>query len=476
LAQKMFAHLLGTDEGREARAYLEKRGYDEAARKRFGLGYAPAGWDRLISAAEARKVPVAVLEAAGLVVPRSSGDGFYDRFRNRVTFPVRDPQGRVVSFGARALAEGDVPKYLNGPETPVFSKGSLLFALDLARDGIRRTHDVLLMEGYTDVLMAHLNGFDRAVAGMGTAFTSRQATLLARFGEQQKVTLVYDGDAAGRAAAEKTLDVLLETGLDVRIALLPEGRDVDEILLEEGPAAFQAVLDQAVDVFAFRLAQLSLRHDRKTPRGAAQIARELGSTLARVKSPTEMALQMQRVVDLLGAGAGVEAALRREVAGGAGAAKARPAPTPAAASLTERAEASRTRNSRRDEQILLLGALQPGELGSAVARAVGPEDFACPTRRRVYKAVLDFRETAAPHDHRALLARFSDDPEAAAELADLPEEPRLDERVYDVIQWLEDSRLRDRGHADVEERLTRMMDAWAEKKAVDRKRSPRGAR
>jgi DNA primase len=479
LAQKMFTHLLAADEGREARAYLEKRGYDAAARERFGLGYAPAGWDRLIQAGAARKIPATVLEAAGLVVPRTSGDGHYDRFRNRVTFPLKDPQGRVVSFGARALAPDDVPKYLNGPETPLFSKGSMLFALDLARDGIRRTHDALLMEGYTDVLMAHLHGFDRAVAGMGTAFTPRQASLLARSVEQQRVTLVYDADAAGRAAAEKTLDVLLDTGVDVRVALLPEGRDVDEILLEEGPPAFQAILDRSVDVFVFRSSQLAQRHDAKTPRGAAAIAKELGLTLARIKSPTEMALQMRRVADLLGGGTEAEAALRREVAA-ASSSKARTAAPATAPNLSERAGQIRAQVSRRDEQILLLGALAGGETADAVTRAVGAEDFACPVRRRVYKAVLDFREAAAPHDHRVLVARFSDDPEAAAELAGLPEEAKLSERVRDVIRWLEDGRLRGRHRADehdgVEARLTSVMDAWAEKKATERGQTPRGAR
>lgn len=441
-AQAMFAHLLAQDEGREARTYLEQRGYDEEARKRFGLGYAPQGWDRLLTAGAARKLPASVLEAAGLVVPRQGGSGHYDRFRHRVTFPVRDLQGRVVSFGARALNPDDTPKYLNGPETAVFRKGAMLFALDLAREGLKKHGEALLMEGYTDVLMAHRFGFDRAVAGMGTAFTPQQAGLLKRFGE--RVMLVYDADDAGRSAAEKSIDVLLEEGLDVRVALLPEGRDVDEILLEEGAPAFQAVLDAALDVFAFRMGRIAARHDLATPRGADACARELAPTLARVKSPVERDRWIAALTERLGGGAETERVLRRELAARSGGPRpaARPG-GPAAPPPEPPQDRARRAGGRLDEQVLLAVVMAGGPGGQAVVRAVGPEDFADPTRRRVYNAVLDLREAGAPHDVRALLARFADDADVCAELADLPQaDPlpptsRLDERAGAVIRALE---------------------------------------
>jgi DNA primase len=445
-AQAMFAHLLAGDEGREARAYLEKRGYDEEARKRFGLGYAPQGWDRLLTAAGPRGWPAPVLEAAGLVVPRKEGDGHYDRFRHRVTFPVRDLQGRVVTFGARALAPDDNPKYLNGPETAVFHKGAMLFGLDLAGDGMRKAGEALLMEGYTDTLMAHRFGFDRAVAGMGTAFTLQQAALLKRFAD--RVVLVYDADAAGRAAAERAIDVLLETGLEVRVALLPEGRDVDEILLEEGAPAFQAVLDKALDVFAFRMAQIAVRHDLRTPRGAAAAARELGPTLARVKNPVERDLWIAALVERLGGGAETEQVLRRDLA--ARQEGARPAPRSGAAAPVETpGERLLKESAGRDEVVLLSALVVGGPTADRIARAVGSEDFADAARCRVYKAVLDFREAGVPHDARVLLARFADDPEASAALADLQEHPNLAEQALHVVNHLEkrrvNARLREAG-------------------------------
>lgn len=308
-AQELFTRALASEEGAEARRYLEARGFPAEAQERFGLGYAPAGWDRLLAAAAARKIDVATLELAGLVVPRSSGSGHYDRFRHRITFPVRNLLGQVVTFGARALAPDDMPKYLNGPETPVFRKGSTLFALDMARDGTRRRGEALLMEGYTDVLMAHRFGFDAAVAGMGTAFTPQQATLLRRF--VPRVVLVYDGDAAGRAAAEKAIDLLLAEGLEVKVASLPEGRDVDEILLEEGAAAFQAVLDQGQGVLDYLLSALRARLDLASPHGRAQAAEALVKTIARVKSHVERDFMLRTLVERLGGGVETERLLRR---------------------------------------------------------------------------------------------------------------------------------------------------------------------
>jgi DNA primase len=471
-AQAFFVHHLGTEEGTSVRAYLEKRGYGPDAAAAFGIGFAPPGWDRLILAGEARRIPVEVLEQAGLVVPRASGSGHYDRFRNRVTFPVKNLQGQVVTFGARALAPEDTPKYLNGPETPVFRKSSTLFALDMAREGIRRRGEAWLMEGYTDVLMAHRHGFDAAVAGMGTAFTPQQAALLGRFAP--RALLVYDADDAGRAAAEKAIDVLLEAGLEVKVARLPEGRDVDEILIEEGPAAFKAVLDAAEDLFTFRLGQLGARFDLGTPRGRTQAAQALAATVAKVKSPVERDFLLRQIVERLGGGAETEQALRRELAqrlAGARPAGARAAAAPAAAPLSA-AERLRREQARLDDLLLLAALARGGPLGDRIARAVGSEDFTGPARQRVYNAMLALREAGLPHDARSLLARFADDVDASAELADLPGEAEagadLAERAERLIDHLErrrrDERRRQaahlaRGADDQVSPLTEILDA-----------------
>ncbi|MFM8979832.1 MAG: DNA primase [Planctomycetia bacterium] len=432
-AQELFTRSLAAEEGAEARRYLEARGFPAEAQERFGLGYAPAGWDRLITSAAGRKIDTATLEMAGLVVPRSSGSGHYDRFRHRITFPVRNLLGQVVTFGARALAPEDMPKYLNGPETPVFRKGATLFALDMARDGTRRRGEALLMEGYTDVLMAHRFGFDAAVAGMGTAFTPQQATLLRRF--VPRVVLVYDGDAAGRAAAEKAIDLLLAEGLEVKVALLPEGRDVDEILLEEGAAAFQAVLDQSLGVLDYLLAALRARLDLASPHGRAQAAEALVKTVARVKSHVERDFMLRTLVERLGGGVETERLLRRmlgEAAAAPGATARAPAPAPAAADAS-----FQQRHQRLDELLLLAVACAGGALAERVVRAVGTDDFSPGVRRRLYATLLAQREAQAAHDVAALTVQVADDPEACAELADLPQGAGLDERAGLLIEHLE---------------------------------------
>ncbi len=460
-AREHFARALASPAGAEARAYLEHRGYDEEARRRFGLGCAPPGWDRLLAAARERKIPVEALDEAGLVLRAEDGRP-YDRFRNRVVFPIADLQGRVVTFGARALSPEDQPKYLNGPETLVFKKANTLFHLDRAKEPIRRSGEALLMEGYTDVLMCHLHGFDRAVAGMGTAFTSRQAGLLKRFA--RRVVLVYDSDEAGCLAAERTLDVLVGERLEVRVARLPTGRDVDEVLLEEGPQAVEEILGGALDLLDFKWWALARRHDLGGPAGRARAAEELVSTLVRVPSPVERDQWLRLAAERLG-GTGVEAALRQEAgrqvrrAGRDEVVRTRHREAsreagpggPAASEDADPAARARDRNRRESEAFLLSGLVFFPALRDRILTAVGPEDFRFEVNRRIYRAVLDLEETPSPPaagpaataplapawSARTLVARLAEDAEAQGVLAGLPEDPTLAERIPLHLEFLE---------------------------------------
>jgi DNA primase len=450
-AQGHFARSLESPEGTGARAYLARRGYDAQAIRRFGLGFAPPGWDRLLRAAAAAALPERVVEEAGLAIRRDDGT-LYDRFRNRVTFPVCDLRGKVVTFGARALDPEDTPKYLNGPETPVFRKGNLLFAIDLAREGIRRSGEALLMEGYTDVLMSHLHGVDRAVGGMGTAFTPRQAALLKRF--TPRVVLVYDGDEAGRTGAEKALEILLEAGLEVRVALLPEGRDVDEILVEEGREALERLVADALDLLRFKWSLLESRHDLTTPSGRARLAEAMAASIARVPSALERDQWFRLVSERLG-GAETEAVVRaaaaRSLPGWRGSV-ARPG---TAAAEAPRPVAERVLEAgRRDlDALLLAAALDLPHLRPAIFRAVGPEDFSSPLMGRLYNALRDLDEAGSPCDHRTLAARVAEDPEAVAALAGLPEDPTLEDRVTSAILYLEGRRASRRQVEELRRRL-----------------------
>ncbi|HEU4395059.1 MAG TPA: DNA primase, partial [Planctomycetota bacterium] len=287
----------GNLKGSPAADYLRGRGLDGAVAREWRLGYAPDRWDGLLAAGRAAGLGVPALEAAGLVVPRKGGDGFYDRFRNRVIFPIADPQGRVVGFGARALGDEE-PKYLNSPDSALFRKGALLFGLDRAREEGMRTRTLAVMEGYMDVVMAHQHGFKAAVAGLGTAFTPEHASLLRRFAD--RVVLVYDTDAAGRRAADRALDALLASEIDARVAVLPEGKDPCELLVNRGPEPLRAALDGAREVFEHLLAETAAHHDLATVAGRTAAADAMLRTVNAVPNGVRRGLMIDRVGGMFG--------------------------------------------------------------------------------------------------------------------------------------------------------------------------------
>lgn len=288
LANDYFRASLASPGGAEARAYLAGRGFDEAALEAFRIGWAPAAWDGLVTTL-GKLLPPAVLEEAGLALRRGDGSR-YDRFRNRITFPVVEAGGKVAGFGARAIAPADQPKYLNSPETAVYRKGSLLFGLPQARAAIRERRQALIAEGYLDVMRLHAAGFANAVATSGTALTFEQARILARF--EAEAVLVYDGDDAGVRAADRALEPLMRAGLAVRVLLLPPGEDPDSYLRKEGAAAFTALLDDAADAAGF-LAGATLAGGGENPSTEARVRRYV-EVLGKVEDPIRRRLLVRR--------------------------------------------------------------------------------------------------------------------------------------------------------------------------------------
>src|SRR6185369_3634669 len=215
--------LLDPATGRAARAVLSGRGIEDDTRERFGMGYAPAGWDALTSRL-GPKHGQAALVRAGLAVERDGGRGMYDRFRDRLVVPLRLPTGRVVGFGGRSVS-GEEPKYLNSPETPVYRKSAFIFGLPEAREALRESGEAILVEGYFDVMALSQAGVRETVAASGTAITAEQGALLSRY--VSRVCLALDGDRAGSAAMRRGLVPLLAAGLAVRVLILPEGDDPD---------------------------------------------------------------------------------------------------------------------------------------------------------------------------------------------------------------------------------------------------------
>jgi DNA primase len=248
--------LNGTPEGRAAKAYLLDRGLDSEAMARFGIGFAPSGGDGLLRALK-QKYPEKVLEVSGLF-SRDQNGRLFDRFRRRVMFPIANDSGKIVAFGGRALGD-DLPKYLNSPETPIYSKSNLLYHLDRAKEALRQRDFAVLVEGYMDAIAVARAGISNVVASCGTSLTEPQVKLLNRF--TRRIVVNYDPDTAGQAATERSLSILLEQGAEVRVLALPGGKDPDSFIRAEGAAAYTKLLNEAppyVDYLISRARKMDL--------------------------------------------------------------------------------------------------------------------------------------------------------------------------------------------------------------------------
>jgi DNA primase len=288
-----FTNALWSAAGTKAREYLLGRGFERATLERIRAGAARDSWDDLLSSLRGRFSP-ALLAKAGLVVERQGKEGHYDRFRNRAVFPILNESGKVVAFGARAL-DGSEPKYLNSPETPVYSKSRVLYGLSWARDAVAREGRAVMMEGYLDVARAIEKGVSSAVATCGTALTGQHARLLGRFAKT--VVLNFDQDEAGQKAARRSLDVLLADGLSVRIVELPEGHDPDSYLRAEGAEAYLRRLEEAPEAVEWLMRRAAERHDVASPAGKAAFLADVMPALVRTQNAVERQAWLARVVE-----------------------------------------------------------------------------------------------------------------------------------------------------------------------------------
>jgi len=258
-------YLVKTEAGERGRNYFNQRGITPQTVQLFNLGYAPAGWHGLTDILRKKQVTLEEAEKLGLL---SLGEGgFYDRFRDRLMFPISDPRGNIVGFGGRVFDDSQ-PKYLNSPETEIFHKGHYLFGLALAKEEIRKKKHAIVVEGYLDVIQAHQAGFNQTVASLGTALTKEQARMLKKY--TSDVILAYDGDAAGVKATERGMILLQEAGLKVRILDLPSGEDPDSYIKKNGAAAFEQLLNNAISLTDFQLRRVLKEFDLNSPQGKVQ--------------------------------------------------------------------------------------------------------------------------------------------------------------------------------------------------------------
>ena len=307
LAAGFFQACLASEEGRQAREYLNKRGIDRGSIEKFRIGYAPNRWDGLLTLAQSKGLSAETMLESGLAVAREGKKGYYDRFRNRLMFPISDLTGKVIAFGGRSL-DGSEPKYLNSPETALFHKGRCLYGVDLARGAIFREKKVLVMEGYTDVIMAHQHEIPWAVGLLGTALSEEHIRLLRPWTEV--VVLVMDGDAPGLKSAERNVETLIKEDVETRVVELPEGCDPCDLLLKEGRDYFLEKAKGAQEFFSFKLGRASQKWDLSTPSGKLATARELLPLVARIPDELKRELIIKHLAEEISV---EEKVLRREL-------------------------------------------------------------------------------------------------------------------------------------------------------------------
>jgi DNA primase len=405
-ADDWFRRNLAEDAGAGARRYLSDRGIPDDAVERFGLGYAPQGWRVLREEAHRHGIEDDVLLAAGLIKESERGDEPYDRFRDRLIFPVAELGGRVVAFGGRVLGRADgAPKYLNSPETPIFHKGEILYGLNWSKGAIRREGAALFVEGYMDYVSLAGRGIENVVAGMGTSLTTPQANLVARYAG--KALLLYDSDTAGMRATFRTADALLQAGVHPLVVSLPEGQDPDDVVRRGGAAALREHLDGATDVLERKVKMLEERGFFEDIGGVRRALDRLLPTLRATVDPALRDIYTARVAQRTGVrretleqdiARAEKAAADRAARFGGDAPRDEPDPVRRAGKAPPRGSpANRFMTDRFGAERLLLKVLLADRARAPAAAADVPEDLILePRHREVFHALTTQPPDAEP--------------------------------------------------------------------------------
>ena len=422
-AQQFHECLLDDPQAEEARRYVGERGLTEETVRKYGLGYAPASGNWLVRKAEAGGVSAELLESVGLIAKRDQGPGYYDRFRDRIQFPIRNVQGQPVGFGGRILPSSPLasraPKYYNSCETSLFSKSDSLYGIDVARQAAASAGFLAVVEGYTDALMAHQMGVPPVVATMGTALNARHVRQLRRFAP--RVVLVFDADAGGDVGVDRALAIFVGQDVDLAIATLPADMDPCDLLLAQGADAFRAVLNSAVDALEFKLNRVLAGEGSLGVEGRRWAVESvlgviaLAPTLPGQAGAVKMQLLVNRIAQRLhlkeeNVWARLDE-LRRERGGGTD-------PQPARA--TEADDAERKAPARPEERHLLEVLLAEPGLVLAAKAAVRPEEITHPGLRALVEGLYAQLDAGEPADLDSLRGRL-DNPRLAEHALKLQE-------------------------------------------------------
>jgi DNA primase len=424
-ASEFFKTLLRHPEhGAAGRAVIERRGISPEMVEQFGLGVSAARWDGLLLTLKSKGIPEQASIEAGLLKKRDGGDGCYDAFRNRLMFPILDAAGRVIAFGGRKIDEADEPKYINSPETRLFSKSQTLYGLFQASQEIRRLNEVVVTEGYTDTIACHQSGVRHVVAALGTALTREHAALLSRY--CTRVVLLFDGDEAGQRAADKAVEVFFAEPVDVSICTLKDhtdAKDPDELLKREGGVeVLRKAFASSTDLLAYRFGRIKAK---LSGAGVSALSRALSEEIGRLKElglgevePIKQRLVVKHLASLSGLDEatirdqiGLDLTTRRVP-------RAAPAPAPEEARARAEDELHRLGSGRWTPAEALLGCLlADGDLIHALPREqhdlIAPSAYSSPLVAKIAEAVALVCDGGKPPSLDAVLDELRGDAESS---------------------------------------------------------------
>ncbi len=360
--------------GAKARRYLKRRGFDAETLKLFSIGYAPPEWEGLINHARMKGIEPKILSQAGLTVPRTEASGFYDRFRDRITFPIFNLSGKIVGFGGRVLNDKDEPKYLNSPETPIYQKGKLLYGLNLSKDEVRKKRSAILVEGYIDLISLYQAGIRNVVASSGTAFTQSQARLLSRYAE--KIFLFFDADSAGQSATFRSVDLLFSEGLEVLVVSLEQGGDPDSFVRESGPEAVRERIKNAKPYIDFRYESLEQDFGQLSITEQEMVLSDLAETAGKITEEIRKSLFIKKIAQRFKVDEGIIFKLvsktSKKISGGV-----KTIPPPITSSGEEKVERG-----------ILRILMEDGRLVKKIAGGLSTEDFSTAEHREIFQLIL----------------------------------------------------------------------------------------
>ncbi len=455
-AAKFFYDMLSKPVGEAAVGYMNRRGITKGIAVRFGLGCAPDSWSSLTDAMTAKGYSKQELVTGGLAKISSKTGGVYDTFRNRLMFPVIDVSGNVIGFSGRILGDGE-PKYLNSPDTPVFSKSHNLFALNLAKK--TKMDMLILVEGNVDVISLHQYGFDCAVASLGTSLTPEQARLMSRYTKQ--VVIAYDSDTAGKKASERAIEILENTGLSVKVLNYSGAKDPDEFLKKFGADAFAAILKKSEDRIDYRIATILGKYDMNDDSQRVEFLKESADMISRLSNAVEREVYGERAAKYAGVSPEafsleVKKAVKRRAA--AGKKQQERAELRVSASRqpgNKGIRYSNIRSAMAEEGVIRLMFLDP-ECLAAAQKSLAREDFTSDYLGRVFDIICsksDNGKTELP----SVLASL--EPDEASQLSTIMQKPEsisnMEKSLADYIEVIKTEKMK--GQSDDLGRITKIL-------------------